>query len=256
MILPRKLRHACILLRGHGGSISEVLQCLPVGEYADKYNMLFVIPELGDNFYLDRKNIPGEKDFIVSEFLSKELLSYMKHMYPLKKNGEYMLGGYSMGGHGAMLHGLSNPDVFSNIISVNGAFAANEIALGSSFLVGTPSKLEYAKKIFMIPDHELVGAVLPNDVNRNPEALVENLMILEKDKALPNIFLTCSTKDIWYHGSKRIHNKLNNKGITCYYKEFDGEHDFDVFDKGFQYAFDIICSTNKVANEMDIANCL
>lgn len=74
VVMPSFFNKIFIMLHGYGGSIKEVERVLPIKEYVETYNMLVVIPELGNKFYLDRRNIDGEKDFAVSDFYVRSFL--------------------------------------------------------------------------------------------------------------------------------------------------------------------------------------
>lgn len=238
IIEPNNYKHIFIMLHGYNGSIQEVVKLFPLEEYAEQYHLLIVIPELGNEYYLDKKHIPGKLDFVVSDFLCQELPNYIKQKYPIQKECKMILGGYSMGGFGTMLHGLNHPSAFHALISVNGAFIANEIAYGSSFVVGSEQQKQIARSIFMLHENELPIEVLSDDINRNPEAVVEQ-MDLEQIKHLPQIVLTCGTKDIWYSSTRRMKEKLSKKGISFSYMEIEnGEHDFTAFDEGFRFGFE------------------
>lgn len=134
---------------------------------------MIVVPELGNSFYLDRKGIDEGDDFIVSDFLCEELPAFLKREYEMNPNAKIILGGYSMGGFGAMLHSLNNIDKFSALISISGAFIATEIALGSEFVVSTDKQRKTAFDIFMIKDDDLPVDVLLDDIQRNPEAIIK-----------------------------------------------------------------------------------
>jgi len=242
IIVPAEVSCVFIMLHGHGGSISEVERLFPLDDYANKYKMLIAVPELGNSFYLDRVNIDGENDCLISEFLSKELPYYLRNEYGLDKDIKVILGGYSMGGFGTMLHGLNNPGSFHGLISISGAFIANEIAYGSDFVVGSEKKRKEAFTTFMIKDGEFPIDVLPDDTSRNPEAAVR-LITDEDKKMLPNIVLTCADRDIWCKSTQRMCMELKEMDIPFYYLEIvDGGHDFKEFDKGFRFAFDHIIS--------------
>ena len=240
VVMPSFFNKIFIMLHGYGGSIKEVESLLPIEEYAETYNMLVVIPELGNKFYLDRRNIDGEKDFVVSDFLCKELPAFIISEYRLPEKLDIVLGGYSMGGFGAILHGLNHPGCFKGVISVSGAFIANEIAIGSDFVVGTAEKCREAFDIFMIKDGELPIDVLSENTDRNPIAVV-NSMDEKRITQLPAIVLTCATKDIWYSTAQQMKRAMEERGIPfSYYEIVDGGHAFVEFDQGFRFAFSVI----------------
>lgn len=229
-----------IMLHGYGGSIAEINKFFPLADYAKEYNMIIITPELGNKFYLDRRNKENNEEFIVGDFLSKELPEYIMKLYNMAANTEVILGGYSMGGFGSILNGFKNPNCFKALISVSGAFISHEIAIGSSFVVGNKNKKKEIFDIFMISEGEILIDVLSEDTERNPDAIV-NQMNKEQIEKLPSIFLTCGTKDIWYSTTQHMRKVMLGKNIPfSYYEIDDGRHDFKEFDIGFRFAFDII----------------
>ena len=240
VVVPIEYKHIFIMLHGYGGSIEEVERRFPLVEYASKNHLLIVVPELGNGFYLDRQDIDGEEDFVVSEFLCKELPSYIKKTYGMSDETGIILGGYSMGGFGTMLHGLNNADNFIALISVSGAFIANEIAFGSEFVVGTEKQRKEAFDVFMIKEGELPIEVLLHDIRRNPEATARYMPEMKKEN-IPMIILTCATKDIWCATTQRMKSLMLEKNIPFHYLEIeDGVHGFKEFDQGFRFALDKI----------------
>ena len=234
LVISPKHTHIFIMLHGYGGSIEEVDRLFPLEEYALKYQILIVVPELGNTFYLDRKDVDGKNNFVISRFLGEELPAYLKKEFVTKEDAEVILGGYSMGGFGAMLHGINSANNYEAIISVSGAFVATEIAFGSDFAVGTYKQRKEAFDVFMIKD----GEVLVDDIKRNPEAAVRQI---ENVKRLPKIVLTCAKEDVWYSTTQRMRMELMKRGILFdYYEIVGGGHDFKEFNQGFRFAFNVL----------------
>lgn len=238
IVVPEKISRIFIMLHGHGGSSKEVDKCFPVMDYAKKYHMLIVIPDMGNRFYLD----PGstsDNPCPTGIFLTEELPNYVIKKYNLDENMDIVIGGYSMGGFGAVLHGLKNPERFKGIISVSGAFIANEFARGN--LVYIPELLEEAYEIFEIKDDKLpISDVVSTDLERNPMAIIQNITpdVIEK---LPPIVLTCATKDGWYRSTVEVKEEMAKQNIKfSYYEIKDGGHDFHEFDESFRYAFSVM----------------
>lgn len=89
----------------------------------------------------------------------------------------------------------------------------------------------------MLKEGELPIDVLLDNVKRNPSAILRATNVNEKMK-IPQIVMTCATKDIWCSTTRRMKTIMEEVGIPFYYNEsIDGEHDFVEFDKGFRYAF-------------------
>lgn len=252
IVLARKCENVLVLLHGYGGSIQEVDKYFPLSYYAEEYSMMIVVPELGNQFYLDHKNIDGQKDYIVSGFLNDELPEFLIKKYRIASRMQLLLGGYSMGGFGSILHGVQqciqrdiHPSLhrikYDALISVCGAFVADEIALGSDFVVGTDKKRRFALDLFMIKEGELPIDVLSEDPARNTTAAIQNLTEAQMVE-LPQIVIVSATMDVWHSTSQKLKRVMEEKRVPFISHEIvGGEHDFPVFDKGFRFAFERIC---------------
>lgn len=246
IVEPSLYNQVLILLHGYGGTIEEVSKFFKLEEYAKKYHMLIVVPELGNQFYMDRE-ING-KWISISKFLAEELPAFIRTEYQLNDELDMLLGGYSMGGFGTMLHGLNNSHSFKALISVSGAFAASEIAYGSPFLVGTKKKREIAYEIFMIKENEIPYEVLMEDIHRNPLAIVEQ-MDGDTKRTLPKLFFSCGSQDIWKASTMNFKRTLEKNAVDFYFLEIDGGHDDGVFDQGFRWALSILAGLNEIQSD-------
>lgn len=101
------------LLHGlYGNSYSWMISGNAV-DTAEKYNVVFVMPDGFNSFYVNHKNEHRYYDYI-----SKEVIEHAKSIFTL--SGPWYIAGLSMGGFGALLVGLNN-DIFEGIGSFSGA---------------------------------------------------------------------------------------------------------------------------------------
>ncbi|MCC8103656.1 MAG: esterase family protein [Clostridiales bacterium] len=104
------------LLHGMGNNHAQWTGYTNVELYAEEHNIAVVMFSGENKFYRD---VPGGDRFY--EFISKELPEFVTNYFPISGEPENTyIAGLSMGGYGALLHGLSQPERFAAI----GAFSA------------------------------------------------------------------------------------------------------------------------------------
>lgn len=107
------------LLNGYGGDHTSWLTVRPdLGELADEYGMVMVMPDGRDSWYWDS---PVQPDMQMESFITKELVPYIDANYPtLPVREKRAVTGLSMGGHGALWLAANHPDLFGNAGAMSG----------------------------------------------------------------------------------------------------------------------------------------
>ncbi len=107
------------LLHGHGGSNLQWLSTQPrLGELADKYGMVFVLPNGYNSWYWDSPLKPGLQ---MESFITKDLVPYIDKNYPtVADRSKRAVTGFSMGGHGSLYLAARHPDIFGSAGSMSG----------------------------------------------------------------------------------------------------------------------------------------
>ena len=116
------------LLHGMGNNHAQWTGYTNVEMFAEERNMAVVMISGENKFYHD--SLDGEPFF---DFVAKEVPEFVTNYFPISAEPEHSyIAGLSMGGYGALLHGLSNPERFAAIGSFSGAVMP----------VGDPEKVE------------------------------------------------------------------------------------------------------------------
>jgi S-formylglutathione hydrolase len=68
---------------------------------------------LGAGFYVNATEEPFKKNYQMYDYIVQELPDLVNQHLP--SNGRFAISGHSMGGHGALVIGLRNPDLFRSI---------------------------------------------------------------------------------------------------------------------------------------------
>lgn len=182
---------------------------IPSHVIKDKYPILYLLHGIGNNhaswcgytnieLYAEERNIavamisaenkhyrmsPNGDDYF--RFLSVELPEFITNMFPVSSRAEdTYIAGLSMGGYGALLHGLTNPEKYAAIGSFSGVVQG----------IGTPEELADSKNQHLIPAY-----------------LVEK--DCEEHKTLPPIYLVCGEQDFLIEENVRFKDLLIKKEI-------------------------------------------
>lgn len=128
----------------------------------------------GAGFYLNATEKPWDEQFKMYDYLTVELPAIVQGLVP-NFNGKEAIMGHSMGGHGALVLGLKNPDRFASI----SAFSP----------ILTPSKVPWGQKAFTA----YLGA------DREAWASWDSTELIKKDNVQP-ILIMQGTGDDFYPG--------------------------------------------------------
>lgn len=207
------------LLHGYSGSKNDWLLGSNVQEMASKYNMAIVMPSGDNSFYLDGKGTGRA----YCQYVGMELIEYTRKTFGLsdKKEDTY-IGGYSMGGFGAIHTGLAFPDTFGKVMALSSALIIHSIKDIKEGFQDVIADYDYYTSVF--------GEVnkLENSVN-NPEFLIHSLK--EKGLAIPPIYMACGTEDFLIEHNRAFHKFLIEEGVKVTYEEGPGIHDWKFWNQ-------------------------
>ena len=186
------------LLHGYGNDYQAWLRYTSIQRYAEEHRIAVVTFSCHNKAY---QNASYGENFY--DFLSKELPEFVENYFPISSNAsQRYIAGLSMGGYGALLHGLQNPERYSAI----GAFSPG------------------------IPDP---GASL------NPHRVMrEDLFHLTEDAlknnaVLPDLFLCIGDRDFLYERVSKYHQTFGHRWNRSRYRYDDlpgYDHEFAIWD--------------------------
>lgn len=151
----------------------------------DDKQVIVVTPAMGNGWYINSKAEGGERQ---RDFIENELFNYIDNKYRTIKNIQ-AIGGSSMGGYGAMLIGLRNPERFCFIADLSGA-------VNAPFRDVVPDK-------YLEPVMGSVKVQFGDDPENDVMEMVKELSPSE----LPYIFMAIGTHDE-FKTFKDAHNEL------------------------------------------------
>lgn len=202
------------LLHGHSGCDTDWLYNTPLTQLAGQYNVCFITPGAENWFYLD-----GEAcDRKYCKYVGEELVDYTRKLFGLSdKKEDTFIGGYSMGGFGALHTALAYPDTFSKVMALSSALIIYDV---KDMQPGTRNDIadyDYYRMVF--------GDLTKVDVSvNNPEQLV--LKNQAEGKEIPSIYMAIGTEDFLYENNQIFKRFLEEHNVDFTYTEGPGNHDF------------------------------
>ena len=207
------------LLHGYSGNNRDWILESKINEFAIKYNIAVIFPSGDNSFYLDGKGM-GSK---YGTYVGEELVNYTRRVFGLsnKKEDTY-IGGFSMGGFGAIHTALKYNETFSKAFALSSALIINEIK-NKDENFSTPIADYYYYESTFGNLNELESS------ENNPEELIRRLK--SENKLIPSIFMACGKEDFLIEPNRAFHKFLVDNDVNVYYQEDDGNHNWEFWNK-------------------------
>ncbi len=216
---------AAYLLHGYSGTNTDWLRGSRIEQLAMAHNMAVFMPAGENGFYLDDP-IRGA---FYSRLLCEDLIDFTRAVFPLSRRREdTTIGGFSMGGYGALRNGLFRSDVFGNIIALSAAIMTDELTNMREDRPSPVAPYSYYTHTFGKLS-EFAGG------DKDPKALAK--AVITENKPFPNLYLACGTEDIAHTQDLDYHNYLTEIGFKHVYEEGRGEHNWAYWDYHIEKAF-------------------
>lgn len=220
-----------ILLHGYSGGKSDWMLNSPIQDLAGKYNLAVVCPTGENSFYLNQKGTGRA----YGDYIGKELPDFLRQTFGLAKTPEdTIIGGYSMGGFGALHAGLSHPETFGKVIALSSALIVHQVAGMTPDMKNPMADHDYYATTFGEPSEVLAS-------KNNPETLVKDLKAA--GAAIPGIFMACGSEDFLVKPNQDFHRFLVEEKVPVTYFESPGIHDFvfwnQYIEPGIRWALDL-----------------
>ncbi len=216
---------ALYLLHGYAGSHNDWLNFSRIRELADQYRVAVFMPSGENRFFLDDE----EKEELFGEYIGRELVEFTRRMFPLSQEREQTwIGGFSMGGYGAIRNGLKYADRFGRIIALSSALLPYTIANIPTDYHNGIAGYAYYRNVFGD-----LTRVLGSD--KDPEALIKQLKSQGTD--IPQIYMACGTEDFLLEVNRRYHDFLAAENIPHTYRETPGSHNWEFWNASIRDAF-------------------
>lgn len=186
------------LLHGYGGDHMAWLRYTSLERYAEEYRIAVVTFSCHNKAY---HNAPLGENFY--DFLNSELPEFVENYFPIASEMKHrFIAGLSMGGYGALMHGIENPERYRAI----GAFSPG---------IPDPKAKAEPERIMRTDLHQLTQDAI------------------DAGKKLPELFMCIGENDFLYDRVIRYHKAFEKQWTGDRYR-FDDlpdfEHEFAIWD--------------------------
>ena len=207
------------ILHGYSGNHQRWAKGGVVGNLADQYNVLAVMPDGGfSSWYFDS---PINPEYKYETFISKELIEYIdSHYSTIKARNGRAITGNSMGGHGAMYNAIRHQDIFGSVGCLSGGVDIRPF----------PENWHISQRLGSLEEH-------PENWEKNT---IINMTHLLSPGSL-NISIDCGTEDFFYEVNCNLHDKLLAEGIPHEFTARPGVHNWDYWMNAIKYQFLFFC---------------
>ncbi|MDR0928564.1 MAG: hypothetical protein LBM74_02495 [Oscillospiraceae bacterium] len=214
-------------LPGYSANAEEIITCLPLRQMGARYGIAIVVPDGENSFYSDHP----ERATLNGSFVAQELVQVTRRLFPLLSNRreDTFIGGISMGGYGAAVHGLHNSATFARILMMSPAIEADRLfdpadddkpgAVPSSLFTTLLGGREAYLNSYMNPLHSIAN-------------------LQAAGMPLPRMLLCCGKQDtLVYEACAHFRKTLAEAGVPLGYEEGDGGHDIPYWDAHLESCF-------------------
>ena len=217
------------LLHGQSRDETSWIRGSQIEYYLRESDLIVVMPNGYRSYYTD--GYYGHRHFT---YLTEELPLVIENYFPASdKREDRLIGGFSMGGYGALLAALRHPDRYAAAISLSGAVDPNllrgkpEVEARRKATTGGNSSFD-AGHIMLCnlgPEEQFAGS--ENDL----EALARKAV--QAGGPLPHIYQCCGRQDFLYEANTAFRDFLQKEtpAIPLTYWESDGGHDWTFWNR-------------------------
>lgn len=217
---------ALYLLHGFSGCHLDWIRGSRIEQLSLMHNIAVFCPSGENSFYLDDK-IRGA---LYEQYICSELIDLTRRVFSIsKEKKDTSIGGFSMGGYGAIHSGLKYNEVFGNVI----AFSSALITDGIEEVVKQPEN-PIAPASYYIHTFGKPEKVRGSDAD--PKALAKKL--IDAKAALPNIYMACGSEDMLIASNRDFDTYLTQIGYQHTYLESPGIHNWTFWDCYIEKALD------------------
>lgn len=207
-------RPVLYLLHGRTGNHTSWSRYSSIERYVEGKNIIVVMPDADNSYYLDMKYGYDYFTFITEE-LPKKVHAIFNLSADKKMN---FICGLSMGGYGAFKAALTFPERYSIGGSLSGALDLhNRIEEG----IEDP----FIHKLFL----NCLGNTMEIKNSENDLFYLIEKNLSEK-RNFPQLYQRCGIDDFLYADNRKFHDFCIQRNITINYNDSPGEHNWDYWD--------------------------
>lgn len=208
------------LLHGLSSDNSSWTRKTSIERYALEHGIAVVMPNVNRSFYVDMKH--GLNYYT---YVSQEIPYIATTYFPISgKREDSFIAGVSMGGYGAFMIALRNPDKFCAAASLSGVVDLTPVFSYPDEHVQPMAKMIFGSKLeYLRSDYNLLR-------------LIKKLK--QENVRLPKLFQCCGTEDFLYPLNQRFKAVAQKYALDLTYGEGPGTHEWGYWDKNIQRVLD------------------
>lgn len=219
------------LLHGMTGSRDSWFRAEALWDISNAYNLAIVMPSGENSFYCDSATTNRN----VGTFISRELVEFTRLSFPLsRERKDTFIGGYSMGGFGAMVNGLRYSETFGWITVFSSALI-KKLILRADEEPGLDyfTRIQYQNMFGLNQIEDFDGS------DCDYENLAKKLADSGKEK--PRIYMDCGTEDhSLYAANLAFKDTLIGLGYDVTWDSRPGGHDMKFWNDSLYKAVDFL----------------
>ncbi|WP_318765288.1 alpha/beta hydrolase [Lactiplantibacillus carotarum] len=206
------------LLHGVGDNASGWARFTNVERYASESQFIVVMPTAEHSFY---RNAVNDKRWY--DYFQQELPYRIARWFPVDDQRRFVAG-ISMGGYGAWLLGLTQPDRYQGIAGISSVVSLEHLKTDA------PSEM---RPIFDQVYHTVFGSADPRDDQYGLKALITPELCAQAAH-LPLLLQYEGQQDFMYADNQAFKNLCLAKGLPLHYEEWAGAHEWDFWDSAIR----------------------
>jgi putative tributyrin esterase len=199
------------LLHGYFGDFTDWLYASNIMRYAEKYDLVIVMPDGRNSYYVNHPNGLRFKDYITNDLIKRVEETFR---VSTNKKDRY-IAGLSMGGFGALYLGLHHPALFSKIAALSPVIEIQHME----------DHFNQQERVYHF--HTLFGK---NDINKSHLDLYKHALEMKEQ----DLYISIGKDDFLIEENRRFHAFLNTHHMPHTYLEKDGNHDWKFWDDAIQ----------------------
>ena len=206
------------LLHGIFGDETDWVCGTRLQSWAQDRNLAVVMPAGENSFYVDNPRASR----LYGTYIGKELVDFTRRTFPLSaKREDTFIGGLSMGGFGAIVNGLQNPETFGAVCALSSALILDSMMENKEYTDFLMTNKGYYESVFGDLDQV-------RDSDMDYDALAEKVA---KEPVKPRFYMACGTEDGLIGVNRAFRDHLQGLGFDVTYEEGPGVHDWYFWDK-------------------------